>query len=122
MTKHTGAERVFQALERKEPDRVPHFEFSVDPKVRTAILPDASYEEFVVYMDLDGLVSRDRAFLMEEVLSENPRIVRDEWGAVKLYTKEVEPIPLEAPIKSEKDLESYQPPDPDAEYRFEEIR
>jgi len=35
---------------------------------------------------------------------------------------EVTPIPIEAPIKSEKDLESYQPPDPDEERRFEQIQ
>lgn len=81
-----------------------------------------TYKEFIEYMDWDALVSRDRFFLKEEVLSESPRIVRDEWGAVKRYTKEVTPIPIEAPIKSEKDLESYQPLDPDEECRFEQIQ
>jgi uroporphyrinogen decarboxylase len=122
MPKYTGAERVFRAMQRKEPDVVPHFEFGVDPKVRNAILPGASYEEFIEYMDWDALVSRDRFFLKEEVLSENPRITRNEWGVVKRYTAEVTPIPIEAPIKSEKDLENYQPPDPDEECRFEQIR
>jgi len=122
MAKYTGAERIFRALERKEPDRVPHFENTVDRKIINAILSDASYEEFIEYMDWDALVSRDRSYLKEEVLSESPRIVRDEWGAVKRYTQEIDAIPIEAPIKSEKDLESYQPPDPDEERRFEQIQ
>jgi len=122
VTKYTNVERVFRALERKEPDRMPHFEIGMDQKVRNAILPGATYEEFVEYMDWDALVSRDRDYLKEEVLSESPRIVRDEWGAVKRYTQELEGIPIEAPVKSEKDLENYQPPDPDAEYRFQQIQ
>ena len=122
MIKCTNAERLFLALQRKEPDRVPHFEFGIDPKVKNAILPGASYEEFIDYMDWDALISRDRFFLKEEVLSQNPRITRNEWGVVKRYTEEVTPIPIEAPIKSEKDLESYQLPNPDDEHRFEQIR
>jgi len=122
MAKHTNAERIFRALERKEPDRVPHFEAGVDRKVINAILPDTTYEEFVEYMDWDALVSRDRDFLKEEMLSESPRIVRDEWGVVKRYTTEVEPIPVDAPIKSGKDLEGYQSPDPDEEHRFQQIQ
>lgn len=122
MTKYTGAERVFRALERKEPDRVPHFEMGIDLRVINAILPDATYEEFIEYMDSDALVNRDRGLLKEEVLSENPRITRNEWGVVKRYTKEVTPIPIEAPIKSEKDLEGYQTPDPDEEHRFKPIQ
>ena len=101
---------------------MPHFEFGIDPKVRNEILAGASYEEFIDYMDWDALVSRDRFFLKEEVLSQNPRITRNEWGVVKRYTAEVTPIPVEAPIKSEKDLEGYQPPDPDAEYRFQQVQ
>jgi len=122
MAKYTNAERLFLALQRKEPDRVPHFELGIDPKVRNAILSGASYEEFIEHMDWDALVSRDRFFLKEEVLSQSPRITRNEWGVVKRYTAEVTPIPIEAPIKSEKDLEGYQPPDPDAEYRFQQIQ
>ena len=123
MAQYTNAKRVFRTMERKEPDRVPHFEIILDPKVRNAILPGASYEEFIEHMDIDALVNHERDFLKEEVLSQSPRIVRDEWGVVKRYTQEYAPVPVEekAPIKSEKDLESYKAPDPDAEHRFEQI-
>ena len=122
MAKYTNAKRVFQALERKQPDRIPHFELGIDRKIINKILPGASYEEFIEHMDWDAVVHRDRDYLKEEVLSESPRITRDEWGVVKQYTQEIDPIPLEAPIKSEKDLKNYQPPDPDKKYRFERIQ
>ena len=120
MAKYTNAERIFRALERKEPDRVPHFENMIDPKIMNKILPGASYEEFIEHMDWDALVHDDQC--REEVLDESRRIVRDEWGTVKRYTQEIVPIRVEVPIKSEKDLESYQPPDPDEEWRFEQIQ
>ncbi len=122
MARYTNAERVFRALERKEPDRVPHFELLIDRKVMNAILPGASYEEFIEYMDWDALIHFERDFISEEVLNESPRIVRDEWGAVKRYTQEYAPVPMEAPIKSDKDLENYKPPDPDEERRFAQIQ
>ena len=124
MAKYTNAERVFRALERKEPDRVPHFELTIDRKIMNMILPGASYEEFIEYMDWDALVNHERDSIKMEVLSESPRIARDEWGAVKRYTQEYAPVSIEAeaPIKSEKDLEGYKPPDPDEEYRFERIQ
>ena len=78
-----------------------------DKVLVSIITPTYNHEEFIEYMDWDALVSRDRFFLKEEVLSESPRIARNEWGAVKRYTEEITPIPVEAPIKSGKDLESY---------------
>jgi len=124
MTKYTNSERVFLALARKEPDRIPHFEIVIDPKVRNDILPGVSYEEFIEHMDIDALVNVERESIAEEVISSSPRVIRDEWGVVKRYTQEYAPVPVEAeaPIKNEKDLISYKPPDPDVERRFEQIR
>ena len=51
MAEYTNAERVFRAMEAKQPDRIPHFELAVDRNVANAILPGASYEEFAEYMD-----------------------------------------------------------------------
>ena len=122
MTKLTNAERVFRALERNQPDMVPHYEQGIHRKIMDQILPGASYEEFIEHMDWDALIHRDRSFLKEEILSESPRIVRDEWGVIKRYTHEYTPIPIEAPIKSENDLESYKPPDPNEDRRFEQLQ
>ncbi|MDP7415585.1 MAG: uroporphyrinogen decarboxylase family protein [Dehalococcoidales bacterium] len=124
MAKFTSAERVFRALERKESDRVPHFELLIDRRVVNQILPKASYEEFIEYMDWDALMHVERDFIKEEVIGDNPKAIRDEWGVVKRYTHERAPVPVEseAPIKSEKDLANYDIPDPDDERRFEQIR
>ena len=65
MAKYTNAERVFRTLERKEPDRVPHFEIIIDPKIINVILPGASYEEFIEHMDWDALLHRDLNFLIQ---------------------------------------------------------
>ena len=59
MPKLTGLERVLKAIKLEEPDTVPHFE-RVAKKVRDAILPGASYEDFVEHMDLDGIRFIDR--------------------------------------------------------------
>jgi len=74
---------MFRALERKEPDMVPHFELGIDRKVMNKILPGASFEEFILHMDWDALMSIDRDFWEVEVLDESRRIFRDEWGTLK---------------------------------------
>ena len=60
MNKLTNAERIFRALRLEQPDRVPHFEISVHPRIMDIILPGATYEEFVEYLDWDAVVHRDR--------------------------------------------------------------
>jgi len=48
-------DRVFAALERREPDRVPLLEWSIDPKVIEAIYPGYSYFDFVGKIGMDGV-------------------------------------------------------------------
>jgi len=122
MPKLTSVERIFKALDRQEPDVVPTMEIFIDPKVRNAILPDASYEDFVDFMDLDAIVITDVANERFEVLDETKRILRDKWGVIKRSTGELDAFPIEAPIKSEKDLDNYIPPDPDLPWRYDELR
>jgi len=122
MQKLTGAERILQALDRREPDMVPTMELYIDPKVRDAILTDASYEDFVDFMDLDAIVITDVANERFEVLDEAKGIVRDKWSVIKRSTGELDSFPIEAPVKSEKDLEGYVPPDPDLTWRYDELK
>ena len=122
MLKLTGLERVLKAIKLEEPDTVPHFE-RVAKKVREAILPGASYEDFVEYMDLDGIRFIDRTQSWSyEVVDAGKRIERDQWGGLVRYTTEDNPVPIEPAIKSEKDLDSYVPPDPDEEWRYKYLR
>ncbi|TET48408.1 MAG: hypothetical protein E3J57_02935 [Dehalococcoidia bacterium] len=117
-----GLERVMTALRLQEPDRVPHFE-RVAKKVREAILPGASEEDFVAHLDLDGVRFIDRTHSWSyETVDESKKIKRDQWGGLVRYTSEDNPVPTEPAIKSEKDLETYVLPDPDEEWRYDYLR
>ncbi len=119
----TGVDRVIKALKREEPDVVPHFELIHDQKVRDAILPGASYEDFVEHMDIDGYVLFDKLHSWKhETIDEAKGIVRDQWGALSQFGTEALGHPIEPAIKSEKDLDRYVPPDPDEEWRYEPLK
>ena len=123
MRKLSGLERVLTALRLEEPDMVPHFE-RVAKRVIDGILPGASYEELVEYLDLDGLRFIDRTQSWSyETVDESKRIKRDQWGGLVRFTTEGDnPIPFEPAIKSEKELDSYVLPDPDEEWRYDYLR
>jgi uroporphyrinogen decarboxylase len=119
----TGVERIIKALKREEPDRVPHMELGVDRKVSEALLPGASYKDFVEKMGLDGNVIFDKvASWSYETVDEPKRIVRDQWGALIQFGSEALGHPVEPAIKSEKDLDNYIPPHPDEEWRYESLK
>lgn len=122
MRKLNGLERVLTALRLEEPDVVPHFE-RIAKKVIDGILPGASYEDFVEYMDLDGIRFSDRIHSWSyETVDEAKKVKRDQWGGLVRYTTEDNPIPIEPAVKSEKDLDTYVPPDPDEEWRYDYLR
>jgi len=55
MPEMNSIERVMCALQRKVPDRVPHFEWMVDCHVREVLCPDAKDAlEFYDQMDWDA--------------------------------------------------------------------
>ena len=119
MKKLTGLERVLTALNLQEPDVVPHFE-RVAQKVRDAILPNASYEDFIEYMDLDGIQCDDKNYAWDyETVDANKRIERDQWGGLVRYTSGDNPVPIEPAIKSDREIDTYTPPDPDLPWRYE---
>jgi uroporphyrinogen decarboxylase len=95
----------------------------VAKKVREAILPGASEEDFVAHLDLDGVRFIDRTHSWSyEMVDESKKIKRDQWGGLVRYTSEDNPVPTEPAIKSEKDLEMYVLPDPDEEWRYDYLR
>ena len=110
----TSCERVLAALRREEPDRIPHFEWAVDRKVREVLCPGCSYEEFVVRMDWDAILTAPD-FRKETTA---PNEFRNEWGIVRRYTGEEDPFPVGGPIKTLDDFHRYQPPDPHAAGRY----
>lgn len=118
----TNLERILKTLNLQEPDCVPTCEINIDKKVRDALLPGATYEDFIEFMDIDAAVYYDWAYDRYEILDQSKGIIRDKFGIIKRQTSDVDPMPLEAAINSEKDLNDYKPPDPDAPWKYEPLR
>jgi uroporphyrinogen decarboxylase len=115
MNEMTSEERILRVLQLKEPDRVPHFEWLVDRRVREALCPDCkSSEEFALQMGHDAIVV-DPIFKKERVGTDR---WLSEWGYVTQDTPEEHGIEVESPIKTMADFEEYIPPDPHAPGRF----
>jgi uroporphyrinogen decarboxylase len=113
-----SVERIMRVLRREEPDRVPHFEWLVDRRVRDALCPGChDYIEFAVRVGHDAIIV-DPAFRKEPA---GPGRWRSEWGYVTQDTPEEHGIEVECPIKSMADFERWQPPDPYEPWRFEPI-
>jgi uroporphyrinogen decarboxylase len=118
MSELTSEERVLRALRREEPDRVPHFEWVIDRKVREAILPGCrSHNEFGARMGHDAVLV-DPNFRKESV---GPGRWRSEWGFVTQDTPEEHGIEVESPIQTLADFEQYTAPDPYAPGRYASI-
>jgi uroporphyrinogen decarboxylase len=114
MAELTSLERVLRVLRRQEPDRIPHFEWIIDHKVREAIIPGCTMEEFTVRMGLDAILTGPD--FRKEQIGENR--YRNEWGVVSEYTGEEHSYPVEGPVKSLEDFALYAPPDPHAPGRY----
>ena len=111
----TGEQRIIRTLKREVPDRVPHFEWIIDRKVRTAILPEcASHTEFAVKMGHDAVIVDPRF----EKTSAGPGLWRTEWGYTVRESAEEHSIEVESPIATMEDFERYIPPDPHRPERY----
>lgn len=118
MAPMTSAERVMAVLRGDEPDRIPHFEWIIDQKVRQAILPGCSMEEFTVRMGLDAILTAPD-FTKEQVA---PNRFRNEWGIVVEKGEEQHSTVVEPVIRTMDDLKGYTPPDPHAPHRFDSLK
>ena len=126
MKKMTGAERILTALAIKEPDSVPHTELLIEKNIINAILPNASYEDFVVFMGLDGLLVFDKISAWKfEVVDPANRVKRDQWGGLIRFSDAAAlGISVGTAFKSaqEVNLKNYKVPDPDEEWRYAKLR
>jgi len=111
-------ERVITALERKTPDRIPHFEFIIDSKVVKSIIADGDIYDLVEKLDLDAIALRVNQ--KKEKIDENTFI--DERGLVVKKTTQDYMEPTNIIINSEKDLERFDFPDPYAPHRFDNLK
>lgn len=118
MTEMTSYERVMTALKGKVPDRIPHFEWIIDQKVREVICPGGSMEEFTVRMGLDAMLTSPD-YTSEQLTSDTSK---NEWGIVVEKGQEQHSTTLEGPIQSMDDFKNYTPPDPYAPHRYESLK
>lgn len=118
MTKMTSSERVMTVLRRGEPDRIPHFEWIIDKKIRHALCPGASMEEFTVRMGLDAILT-DPDFTSVQVA---PKRFKNEWGIVIEKGEEQHSTVVQAVIQTMEDFKNYQVPDAFAPHRFDSLK
>lgn len=115
MAEMTSAERVMCTLRREQADRVPHFEWLIDKRVREALCPGSKdHNDFAVRMDHDAVLVGPR-FQSEPA---GPNRFRSEWGYIYQTGTEEHGIEVQSPIQTLEDFERYAPPDvhPGARY------
>ncbi len=118
-----GFERIQKALKCEEPDRVPHFEFLVDKKVRDVIKSGLSAEDFSEYMNLDAIGLPDKNVAWRyTMVNEAKNLYQDQWGAIVKFSTEAAGIPQEPALKAESDFDNYTMPDPDEDWRYERLK
>ena len=111
-------ERVICALERKIPDRVPHFEFEIDSSIIKEVTGGGDIYDFVEKLDLDGIALRVNQ--KKEKIGDNTFI--DERGLTVKRTTQDYMEPTNKVIKDEKDLKKFEFPDPYASHRLESLK
>ncbi len=112
----TSTERVFTALQRGEPDRVPIVEFVIDPKVARATVPGCIDESDC--KDRLGMDSVGCGVQFLRVQDNDDDTYVDEWGVLYKANAEVVAHPVCGPIETMNDLRTYEPPDPNAPHRL----
>jgi len=130
----TGYERMMKALRREEPDRVPMFELIVNEPVIQALYPDLSqsakyqrgsegiYEIQADFIEREGL---DAIVIFEDMRCKkwiDAEHYEDEWGITWQIPPSGIPYVVGHPVQEEKDLDSYVPPDGDADYRLDTLK
>jgi uroporphyrinogen decarboxylase len=125
---------MMTALRREEPDRVPIFELIINEPVIKALHPDLTLQsrvqrgsqgiyqiqaDFIEREDLDAIVIFEDARVQRWIDDEH---YVDEWGITWQVPSTGIPYVVGHPIQSGEDLDSYTPPRPDTDYRFDTLR
>ena len=118
----TGAEvnsleRIITALERKVPDRVPHFELLISSKIINEIIPGGDLYDLTEKLELDGICVKPG--FKKEKIGEDTYL--DEKGQILKKTTQDLMDTVNRVIKDEKDLKKFEFPDPNAPHRWVEI-
>ena len=123
----TSRETMCMVLNHEIPDKVPTFEYAIDPKVVEGICPGGEYADVVEALDLDAITAWEPSgggYAKGLPDRKAGDVFKDEWGIKKEWSSEMSAYPLEdeVVIESESDLKNYSPPDPLAEHRFAILR
>jgi uroporphyrinogen decarboxylase len=110
----TGHERIIAALQRRQPDAVPTFEWFVDRKVAKALVGTEDTLEAVEALDLDGV--NVRADYSKRPLSATDYV--DEWGTTRRVTGEALAAAVDYPVPDITRQAEFRFPDPAAPCRF----
>lgn len=108
-------QRVITALERKIPDRVPHFEFEISSYVINKIIPGGDIYDLTEKLDLDAISPRVNQ--KRQKIDENT--YKDERGLIVKKTTQDYLEPINTVIRRESDLKKFEFPDPYAPHRLQ---
>jgi uroporphyrinogen decarboxylase len=110
----TGHERIIAALERRQPDAVPTFEWFIDRKVTKALVGTEDTLEAVEALDIDGV--NIRADYAKRFTSATDYV--DEWGTTRRITGEALAAAVDYPVPDITRQKEFRLPPPDAPGRF----
>jgi len=113
-----SVERMIAVLERKVPDRIPHFEFAFDSEVINKIFPDSDLLDFAEKIEWDAIAIRPD--IKKEKIDENT--FKDERSLILKRTTQDYLEPISQVIKNDKDLKKFEFPDPYAPYRLNSLK
>ena len=113
-------ERVLAVIQRQTPDRIPTFEWDIDPDVIRTMTGGGSYEDFIDQFDLDAVMCGPD--YIKTPLPNGYQL--DEWGTTRTKGHEEYAMAVDAyaPLKTMADVEAFVPPDPHAPHRFETMK
>jgi len=120
MEKLSSRERVLAVIQRKEPDRVPHFEFLIDDPIIASITKGGNYGDLIELMDHDAVVTK--ADYLNKNINGNRYI--DEWGITRAKGAMQAMVPVDelAAIRNFSDAINWNPPDPFDENRLNSFK
>lgn len=113
----TPKSRLESTLRRVPTDRIPTFEWFIDPGVGEALTGSRDLLDIIESLDIDGVNIRPdyRRQLIDE------KTFSDEWGTVRQDTGDVLPAITANPIAELLDHKDFTFPDPTAPWRFESL-
>ncbi len=114
----TGIDRMCAAIRREKPDRIPTFEWFIDPGVGKALTGAEDPLDVIERLDLDGINIRpdySKRFI-------DAQTFEDEWGNRRQLTGDCIPAVIAQPLSDVTRHQAFIFPDPKAEHRFVTLR